>query len=107
MSALVSIAVEELGLIDTPFRGTSANREDKFKKIPQARKISLNDLLEEIWELIPKELALRRKRGRTLEILSKCSKPPFASPRGPDDYRAYTLCDAEKGNAIMFVNFDV
>ena len=47
---------------------------------------------------------LRQKRASVFEILNECSKPPFACPRTPYEYRAFALCEPEKGNSVMFVD---
>ena len=47
---------------------------------------------------------LRQKRASVFETLNDCSKPPFAWPRSPYEYRAFALCSPEKGNAVLFVD---
>ncbi len=86
--------------------------------------MSFDEVLKTIQDWIPKALVkayadvkpgkknldqfltnyLRQKRAAVFEILNECSKPPFAWPRSPYEYRAFSLCEAEKGNAVMFVD---
>jgi hypothetical protein len=118
--SLETIATE-MELFEAPSLGIAPDPAGGRKKIQQ---LSFDDLLRAIQEWIPKTLSrayaefkpgkpdkdqfltdyLRQKRAAVFEILSECSKPPFAWPRGPYEYRAFTLCGPEKGNAVMFVD---
>ena len=108
-------------LFDTPSLGILSDPKGGRKKI---NRMSFDELLKAIREWIPKTLSrayadvnpgkkdkdrfltdyLRQKRASVFEILNECSKPPFASPRSPYEYRAFALCDPEKGNAVLFVD---
>jgi len=121
--ALATIATE-MELFDAPSLGILPDPKGGRKKIEQ---MSFDDLLKAIREWTPRVLSCayatiqfgkkrkkdsdlfladcrRQKRASVFEILNECSKPPFASPRNPYEYRAYTLCDSEKGNAVLLVD---
>lgn len=111
----------DMELFDVPFIGILPDPKGGRKKIEQ---MSFGEVLEAIREWIPKVLSkayaevkpgekdrdrfltdyLRQKRAAIFEILNDCSKPPFAWPRSPYEYRAFALCESEKGNAVMFVD---
>ena len=111
----------EMELFEAPSIGILPDTKGGHKKIEQ---MSFDDLLKAIQEWIPRTLSrayaeikpgrkdkdlfltdyLRQKRASVFEILNECSKPPFASPHSPYEYRAFALCEPEKGNAVMFVD---
>lgn len=108
-------------LFNTPSIGILPDPNGGRKKIEE---MSFDEVLQAMREWIPKTLArayanvqpggknkdtflddcLRQKRSAIFEILNECKKPPFARPRSPYEYQAFTLCESEKGNAIMFVD---
>lgn len=118
----LSAVATELELFDAPSLGIAPDPAGGRQKIQQ---MSFDGLLKAIREWIPKTLSrayaevkpgkqdkdrflsdyLRQKRAAVFEILNDCpKKPPFAWPRSPYEYRAFTLCESEKGNAVMFVD---
>ncbi len=108
-------------LFNIPSIGILPDPEGGSRKIEQ---MSFDELLNAIREWIPKTLSrayseikprkkgedtfltdhARQKRSAVFEILNECSRPPFAWPRSPYEYRAFALCEPEKGNAVMFVD---
>ena len=118
--SLESCAVD-MELFNVPSLSILPDPKGGHKRIEQ---MSFDQLLEAIRDWIPKTLSrayaevkpgrkdqdsfladhLRQKRAALFEILNECSRPPFASPRSPYEYRAFALCEPEKGNAVMFVD---
>ncbi len=108
-------------LFDTPSIGILPDPKEGRKKMEQ---MSFDELLTAVRDWVPKTLSrayseikprkkgedtfltdyTRQRRSAVFEILNECPKPPFAWPRSPYDYRAFALCDAEKGNAVMLVD---
>jgi len=111
----------EMELFETPSIGILPDPNGGRKKSEQ---MSFDELLQAIRGWIPKTLSRayaqvkpgrkggdeflvdyrRQKRAALFEIFNDCPKPPFAWPRSPYEYRAFALCEAEKGNAVMFVD---
>ena len=111
----------EMELFDVPSIGIMPDPNGGRKKMEE---MSFDEVIRAIQEWIPKTLSrayaevkpgkkdkdrfladyMRQKRSAVFEILNDCTKPPFASPRSPYEYRAFTLCESEKGNAVMFVD---
>lgn len=111
----------ELELFDAPSIGILPDPNGGRKKMEE---MSFDELLAAIRDWIPRTLArayseikprkkgedtfltdyTRQRRAAVFEILNECSKPPFAWPRSPYEYRAFALCEAEKGNAVMLVD---
>ena len=111
----------DMELFDIPSLGILPDPKGGRKKMEQ---MSFDELLGAIRDWIPKRLSrayaevrpgrkgvdsfltdyLRQKRAALFEILNECSMPPFAWPRSPYEYRAFTLCEPEKGNGVVFVD---
>lgn len=111
----------EMQLFDCPNIGILPDPQGAQKKMEQ---MTFDELLDAIRDWIPKTLSrsyaeikprkkgedtfltdcTRQRRAAVFEILNECKKPPFAWPRSPYDYRAFSLCDAAKGNAVMLVD---
>ncbi len=113
----------EMELFDVPSLGILPDPKGGRKKIQQ---LSFDELLKAIQEWVPRTLSrayaevkpgekdknkdkfltdcLRQKRASVFEILNESSKPPFAWPRSPYEYRAFALGSPEKGNAVLFVD---
>ena len=111
----------EMQTFDVPDIGILPDRKGGHKKMEQ---MSFDGLLRAIREWVPKTLSrayaeikpkkkgedtfltdyTRQRRAAVFEILNESPKPPFAWPRSPYDYRAFSLCDAAKGNAVMLVD---
>jgi hypothetical protein len=117
----LSAVATEMELFDVPSLGILPDPAGGRKKIEQ---MSFDELLKAIQGWIPKTLSrayaevkpgkqdkdrfltdyMRQKRAAVFEILNECPKPPWAWPRSPYEYRAFTLCESEKGNAVMLVD---
>ena len=114
-------AATDMQLLNIPSLGILPDPKGVRAKIEQ---MSFDDVLKATQEWIPRTLSrayadldpgkkdkdrflidcLRKKRASAFEILNECSQPPFAWPRSPYEYRAFALCDPEKGNVVMFVD---
>ena len=111
----------DMELFDAPSLGILPDKKGGRKRI---ERMSFDEVLAAIRDWMPKTLSrayaevkpggkdgdlfltnhLRQRRAALFEILNECAKPPLAWPRSPYEYRAFALCEPEKGNAVMLVD---